>query len=386
MEEYLTYDLIHHIIGFQSVILLIMISNIWITRRARRHLPPKSFPLVSVLVPARNEARNITDCVHSLLAQDYPSFEILVLDDQSTDSTRTILQEIGDQYTNLIILDGKPKPSGQIGKSWACTQLAQQAKGELLLFTDADTFHKPDSLKSVVTSMIGEKADLLTGFPSQQAHTWGEKLLVPFFSWAMICFNPLWVAYQLRLPELSSAVGQMMLFRREAYFTIGGHAGVNTSLIDDLALARLIKSHGLRWRVTQIADTVSCRMYHNSREAYNGFVKNIFAAFDYHLLPCVFVFTWLFVMFWTPLIVLPLMIFGFAPLPNHLEIWACIGLSTLLWSVPYRYIGFPLYMAILYPVTILANIAVAFQSIRCTIAGKLSWKDRPLAKQNWKWL
>ncbi|MEJ2486637.1 MAG: hypothetical protein P8Y68_12975, partial [Anaerolineales bacterium] len=76
MEEYLTYDLIHHIIGFQSVILLIMISNIWITRRARRHLPPKSFPLVSVLVPARNEARNITDCVHSLLAQDYPSFEI----------------------------------------------------------------------------------------------------------------------------------------------------------------------------------------------------------------------------------------------------------------------------------------------------------------------
>ena len=127
-------------------------------------------------------------------------------------------------------------------------------------------------------------------------------------------------------------------------------------------------------------------MYDSSREAYDGFVKNLFAAFDCRLLPYGFVFTWLFIMFWGPIIVLFLMLMGFAPLAAPVDISVCIGFSILLWLVPYLEIKLPFTLAFLYPATILANIFVAFQSCRYTIAGYLSWKDRQIAKQKWKWL
>ncbi len=100
-----------------------------------------------------------------------------------------------------------------MGKNWACSRLAQQAGGELFFFTDADTFHRPQTLRAMVTALMGEQADLLTGFPRQEMHTWGERLLVPFFSWAFYCFYPLALAYRMRMPALTVAVGQRMLFR-----------------------------------------------------------------------------------------------------------------------------------------------------------------------------
>jgi len=386
MEKYLTHDLILHIIGFQSVILLIILSNIRITRRARRHLPLLIFPQVSILVPARNEERNIYTCVRSLLAQDYPFFEVLVLDDQSTDNTRIILEEIATSNPKLSVLDGLFSPEGLIGKSWACAQLADQAKGELFFFTDADTFHQPHTLKAAVTALIGENADLLTGYPHQEVGSWGERLLVPFFSWALTCFNLLWLAYRLRLPALSGAVGQMMLFRREAYFTIGGHRRISTSIVDDFALARHIKSSGLRWRVAHISDLISCRMYQGSREAYNGFVKNLFAAFEFRLLPYLFAFSWLTIMFWTPLLVLLQFLLGHAPLAHLQDLSVCIILSLSLWLIPYLNIQVPFYLAFLYPITILAKFVVALQSLRHVITGNISWKGRNIAAQKWKWL
>lgn len=386
MEKYLTHDLILHIIGFQSVILLILLSNIWITRRARRHLPPPAFPLVSILVPARNEERNISACVYSLLAQDYPAFEVLVLDDQSIDNTRAILEKIATANPKLTIIDGLLSAEGQIGKSWACSQLADQAKGELLFFTDADTDHQPHTLKAAVTALIGENADLVTGYPRQAIGSWGERFLVPFFSWAMTSFNPLWLAYQLRLPALSGAVGQMMLFRREAYTTIGGHRRVGSSIVDDFALVRNIISYGLRWRVAFISDLISCRMYQGSREAYNGFLKNFFAAFEFRLLPYLFSFAWLIIAFCSPLFILALVLLGQAPLAHMQDLFVCIVLSFLIWLIPYLNIRLPFYLAFFYPITILIVFVVALQSLRHTIAGSNSWKGRNISKQSWRWL
>src|SRR5512136_978570 len=142
MTTYFTHDLVLHLIVFQAVMLVILLDNIWITRRARRHSPPQEFPMVSVLVPARNEERNITICVQSLLAQDYPCFEVLVLDDQSTDGTRGILERIAGSHSELRLLDGEPPSDELVGKNWACYQLARQARGDLLFFTDADTWHR----------------------------------------------------------------------------------------------------------------------------------------------------------------------------------------------------------------------------------------------------
>jgi len=386
MVNYFTHNLILHLIIFQTIILLIFISNFLITHLARQHSPSVTFPMVSILVPARNEEKNIDRCIQSLLAQDYPNFEVLVLDDQSTDNTRSILEKLSQTHSKLKVLDGEPPSGNQVGKNWACSQLARKAQGELLFFTDADTFHQSETLKTIVAALEGEQADLLTGFPRQEVQTWGERFLVPFFSWAMICFNPLALAYRLRLPALSGALGQMMLFRREAYLTIGGHEGVSSSIVDDLMLARNIKSYGLRWRVIYIADLISCRMYCSSRDAFNGFVKNLFAAFDFRLLPFLFIFIWLAVMFWEPLIILIFMIFGQTPHIQAGYLYTCLGLSVILWLLPYIYMGIPYGLALLYPVTILAIEWVAFSSLRNSLIGNLSWKDRKITGSHWKWI
>ncbi len=386
MNDYFTHDLIYHLIFFQTIILLIVLSNIWIIRRVRHHSHPFVFPMVSVLIPARNEERSIADCVRSILAQDYPSFEVLVLDDQSSDGTRAILEQMAISRPKLRIILGEPPSGNQVGKNWACSQLARQAQGELFFFTDADTLFRSDMLKTIVTTLMGEQGDLLTGFPRQEVHTWGERLLVPFFSWAFLCFIPLAIAYKFRLPFLSMAVGQMMLFRREAYWAIGGHERINTSVVDDMSLARQIKAKRLNWRVSYIADLVSCRMYHSSRDAMDGFTKNLFAAFDYRLLPFLFAFLWLMVMFWEPLIIGVLIVSGWVAHAYPSAVVACLALSMILWLIPYMEMKIPFFLAFLYPVTILANSGVAFRSLVHSLGGRITWKGRTIAKTRWKWL
>lgn len=385
MAEYFSHGLIHGLIVFQVILLVVILSNAWFLHRAHRHTPLSVLPMISILVPARNEERNIANCVHSLLAQDYPSFEIIVYDDQSTDATLAILEQIARKQPRLKVMEGTPLPEGMVGKGWACAQLARQARADLLLFTDADTLHQPQALRIIVTALIGEKADLLTGFPRQELHSWGERLLVPFFSWALYCFNPLGLAYRLRIPALSSAIGQMMLFRQEAYQAIGGHERVADSIIEDLMLARRIKSAGLRWRFMNITDIVSSRMYHGNREAYDGFSKNLFAAFDFHLLGYCFAYLWLAYTFLEPLIILTLSAFGKAPLARVDELATCIGLSLLVWLIPYLDLHIPFYLAFLYPINMLAIEVVAFRSLYLTLTGHLSWKDRTLSRQPWKW-
>jgi chlorobactene glucosyltransferase len=386
MADYLSHSLVLHLIIFQVLILLVILSNIRLLHQARRYAPPPAFPKVTIMVPARNEENKIAGCILSLLAQDYPSFEILVLDDQSSDGTRIILEQIANLEPTLKILAGKSPPDGLLGKNWACVQLAQQAQGDLLFFTDADTLHHPQTLRASVTALLGAQVDMLTGFPRQEVHSWGERLMVPFFSWATLCFIPLELAYRLQLPALSSGVGQMMLFRREAYEAIGGHDRLGLSIVDDLMLVRRIKAAGLRWRVAYVADLIRCRMYRNSRDAFHGLEKNLFAAFGFRLLPFSLVFFWLGVMFWEPLIVLGLMFFGHAPQARANELAACIGISLLLWLIPYIELGIPFHLTFLYPITLLANEVVAFQSLRLSLAGRLTWKGRKLTKPHWRWL
>ena len=386
MATYLTHGLIISFIFFQLVVLGFILSNILVLHRARLHVPPNDLPTVSILVPARNEENSIELCIQSLLAQDYPSYEVIALDDQSSDGTLTMLEQIASSQPRLKVLAGTPPPEGISGKNWACAHLADQSKGDLLLFTDADTVFKPHSLRLIVSSMSGEQADLLTGFPRQHVHTWGERLLVPFFSWAVLCFIPLWLAYRLRMPVLSSAVGQMMLFRREAYRKIGGHENLGPLIVDDLVLARRIKAADLRWRVMNVSDLITCRMYHGSREAFDGFSKNLFATFDFHVSVFLFVYIWLGMLFLEPLIILAALALGQAQTARLSELVICIGLSLLLWLIPFFEMGVPLPLGLIYPLTILANEVVAFQSLRLSLVGRLSWKGRPLGRPKWKWL
>jgi chlorobactene glucosyltransferase len=386
MTNYFTHGMIMSFIYFQAVVLIIILSNIILLHRPRHQYKPVNFPSVSILVPARDEEKSISKCIHSLLGQDYPNYEVIVLDDQSSDDTVTILKRIEIDDPRLKVLSGSPPPEGFTGKNWACAQLAQNAQGDLLLFTDADTEFQPQALRKIVKAMVGEEADLLTGYPRQELGSWGERLLVPFFLWAVLCFSPLWLAYRLKIPTLSTAVGQMMLFRREAYQKVGGHAALGAVIVEDIALARSIKRACLSWRVLNITDLISCRMYLGSQEAFDGFAKNLFATFDFRLGEFLFVYFWLGALFLEPLIILAAKLFRITPTASYCELAICIGFSVLIWCITYWELKLPLILGLIYPITMIANERAAFQSLMFSLSGRLSWKGRPLPRPKLKLL
>lgn len=378
---------IGYLILFQAVLLLISLANAATLRRARRHPTPARLPRVSVLVPARNEEANIGRCVASLLAQDYPDLELLVLDDGSTDATRAILEALAASDARLRVLEGQPLEAGWLGKAWACAQLAARATGELLYFTDADTAHVPAALRTAVTALEGEGAGLLSGFPRQEVVTWGEKLIVPFFFWRALCFVPLRRAYRAGRPGRPGrrgsayAVGQMLLFRRSTYEALGGHAAVRATITEDLAFAQRAQAAGQRWRMINAVDLVSCRMYRSGREARAGFSKNLFAAFDFRLAPYVGAWLWVAWMFLGPLASLVLYAVGAAPPGTPLGLLlACVAVALALWVIPYRQLGLPLHAAALYPLAVLAMEGVALRSLVLSLTGGLAWKGRTLGR------
>lgn len=239
-------------------------------------------PLVSILVPARNEALNIERCVRSLLQQNYGAYEILVLDDGSTDTTPEILRSLARESDGrLRILTGVPLPDGWHGKTWACHQLGCQAKGELLLFTDADTMHQPDSLCRSVGALQDSGADMLSLTPLQELGSFWEKLVVPMVYFILLCYLPLRFVRTSRNPAFSFANGQFILFRKAMYDGINGHEAVKSNIVEDVWLCMAVKKAGGIVAPFNGRDIVSCRMYRNAREVWEGFSKNLFAGLGY---------------------------------------------------------------------------------------------------------
>lgn len=368
------------------MLVLIALSNLRALRRLGEYPLPSGFPSLSVLIPARNEEANIQPCVRSLLAQEYPDFEILVLNDNSTDRTGRELAALAPQSDLLRVLRGKPLPPDWLGKHWACHQLARAPKGELLLFTDADTRHHPMALRDVVAALLAEEADLLTALPQQEVVSWAEQLIVPVLPWSIFSFLPIGLAHRLRWPALSAAAGQLMLFRRQAYEQVGGHSAVRQHGTDDLALARKIKAQGLRWRLVDGGRRIRCRMYGSFHEVYEGLSKNLFAAFEYHLLLFVLIWLWLGLVFWEPLVVLALAMTG-NPVGRLSTLLAAnaVGASLLLWGISHWRFGFPLYLAFSYPVSILLTVIIAIRSMILAIFGRATWKGRTLVRHRIRW-
>ena len=159
-------------------------------------------------------------------------------------------------------------------------------------------------------ALLTEGADLLTAFPRQEVVTWSEKLVVPFLPWSLLSFLPLALAYRVRSPALCAAIGQYMLFRRAAYEQIGGYAAVRADAVDDIALGRRIKAHGLRWRMAKATRDVRCRMYRDASQVFEGFSENLFAGFGYRVLPFVFVWLWIGIVFLQPAFMVLLAVAG----------------------------------------------------------------------------
>lgn len=387
---------------FLVILLLIGLSNLRAMRRLgddeqrsivrRRSMasPLRTWPTVSVLVPARNEERNIAACVTSLVSQGYPHYEVLVLDDESTDGTGQVLARIETALAArsdvswsgqaLRVLQGSAKPDGWLGKHWACHQLAQQARGDILVFADADTEHHPATLRDAVALLTAEQADFLSALPRQIVKTWSERLIIPFLPWALWSFFPLALAHHVRLPGLTAAIGQFMMVRRTAYDAVGGYEAIRTEVVDDFALARRITTQGYRWRLVDGTNRITCRMYRSFEEVLRGFGKNLYALFGRNSVLFFFVWLWLVILFWEPLVVIGVHLAGGPVWPESLRAaLATVAASLVLWAFSNRRFRLPQRQTPLYPLTILLAAIIAFYSLVSAFTGRTTWKGRVIS-------
>ncbi len=234
-------------------------------------------PFVSVLIPARDEAARIAATVRRLLAQNYPRFEVIVLDDASRDGTAAAARAAVGGDPRLRLLTGAELPAGWLGKNWACAQLAEAARGEVLVFTDADVEWSPGALTALMAYFQASRADMASVWPTQRTHTWAERLVVPLMALTVVGYLPVVGVHYLPFVSMAAANGQCLAFRREAYRLLGGHEGVKASIIEDITLARRAKRLRLRLRLADGDGLIACRMYAGWPEVRDGYAKNILA-------------------------------------------------------------------------------------------------------------
>ena len=339
-------------------------------------------PLVSVIVPARNEAHNIERLLRSVTAMEGVRFEVLVVDDRSGDGTGELARTAGPgRAERLEVVAGKPLPEGWMGKPWACRQGAERARGDLLLFTDADTVHGPHLLVRAVAELQAEQADALTVAGRQLMESFWERLVQPQIFMSMI----------FRYPDLSDPIprhrwrsaianGQYILFRREAYEALGGHEAVKDAVVEDLRLAQILVRDGWRFRIRRAEDALATRMYRSLGELVAGWSKNVVLG-GLQTLP-----RWLrpvtppaMLLVGVTLWLAPPVAFGLALIgvgPDGLLAWAAAVTagSALFWAAVTARFGAPWPYGLLYPV----GAAVGSYIVSRSWLGmdRVEWKGR----------
>lgn len=235
----------------------------------RRPVPGPVRSTVSVLVPARDEAANLGECLRTI---DGPVAELLVLDDGSVDGTAMIARAHG-----ATVLTGAPLPPGWLGKPHACRQLAAAARGEVLVFLDADVRLRPGAIAAAVHLLETAGLDLVSPHPRQLAVSAAERLVQPLLPWSILTTLPVRVAERSRRPALAAANGQFLVVRRAAYERAGGH--LPDAVLDDLALVRAVKRSGGRCAIADGTDLAWCRMYQGWTSLRDGYSKSLWSAF-----------------------------------------------------------------------------------------------------------
>jgi len=373
------------ILIFILVQILILLTNSCLMKSLDYYREIGERPLISVLIPARNEEENIKKCVDSFINQDYENLEIIVFDDNSNDLTLSILKELKSE--RLKIINSESIPDNWTGKNWACHQLSKHSKGEYLFFTDADTIHHRKTLTYAISAMSMENIDLMTAIIKMELKSFGEKITIPVTIWSILTILPLTIAYLFPKSKwFVAANGKFMLFRKNAYKKIGGHKAIKDEIVDDMALAKLIKNNGLKWRIFNASNFVSSRMYNGFKESLQGFTKNFFGLFEYKILISSFIWYWMLNITYRPIFeVIFLSSLKHFSL-NFLISFSSIFLFYLLWLFTSIKSKLPKHIALLYPLIILTSVYIHFRSMIFTLTGRIEWKGRSLQRRKLKFI
>ena len=338
----------------------------------------KTPPLVSILIPARNEAENISRCLKSLLRQDYTNLEIIVLNDSSTDNTSKVVEGIAKKDSRIRLVEGAPLEDGWTGKNFASHQLSKLAKGEYFIFTDADTVHFPNSISSAFGALINTKIDALSIYPRQLMVTFWERMSVPIINIALQCFLPFILIKKTKGPLICTAIGQFMMFKKEAYEKAGGYESIKGHLVDDIQMSKRIKKAGYKFMVFDGKNTIFCRMYKNLNGVVVGLTKSMYPAFNGNVV-ALFSLTGIFsVSLLIPFIMLPLgaFVFDWSSAVIRLMIIQVIVVLVIKTMLAIRYKQ-KMIDIVLTPVSMAIIDALIFISFFQAKYGEgLTWKDR----------
>ncbi len=279
-----------------SVVILISLSFLFIINLINILFQKKIFnlkneitfkPFISVLIPVRNEEENIEQCVKSVLEQSYDNYELIVLNDNSTDKTDEILSRISNprfQYKT-----GKEKPEDWVGKNFACHQLYQSAKGGYLLYIDADTKLEKNAISGIISFTEIYNPDLVSLMPKEEAVTFWEKITIPMLHFTVLTLLPMPLVEHTKKESLTMSNGQFMFFKKSFYEYIGGHESLKNKIVEDVWLGRKVKKSGGKLIFANGTDIISCRMYTSYNEIVEGFSKNIFPGLSFSFFGLVFV-------------------------------------------------------------------------------------------------
>jgi chlorobactene glucosyltransferase len=357
-----------------------------ISRYNRAFFAKNDAPLVSILIPARNEEKNISRCLKMILKQDYPNFEVIVLDDNSCDRTYEIVEEFSKKDQRVKIFKGTQLKKGWMGKNYACHQLSGYANGRYLIFTDADTLHVGNSISHSMNSLMLHKLDALSVYPRQIMVTIHERMSVSFINFAIVLFMPLLLVKKAKGPLFATAIGQFFLFERETYFKMGGHEVVKGEILEDIHISKAVKKAGYKFMVFDGKKDIYCRMYRNLKEVIVGFNRFIFAAFDFNSAMITICFFFLLGLFLMPFIYLPLgfFVFGWNGLPINLLIYQIIVILIIRTTLAIRFRS-KIFDILLHPLMMVYIFALAFSSILHSKTGMgILWKGRTYEGKNLK--
>ncbi len=235
--------------------------------------------LVSILIPVRNESQTILQLLESLSNQDYLQYEVLILDDSSTDTTYQVVEEFCRSREKFSVIRSTPLPDGWVGKNFACHQLAEAARGQYLMFLDAGSTVQNGLINNAIHRMKYSRLSLLSLFPNQEMKTFGERLVVPLMHYLLLNLLPLRLVRLSGSSSFAAASGQFMLFESATYREHEWHSAVRARPVEDVEIMRLVKGLGFHGEALLANGFITCRSYRNLREAVQGFSRKILSGF-----------------------------------------------------------------------------------------------------------
>ncbi len=319
MIEFLTY-ISFGFIGMQLV--NVVINFIFLEKIGTTKILNKK--LISVLIPARNEEKNIADLLSTLSKIKNDNLEILVYDDESTDNTAKIVKKFSINDNRIKLINPNALPENWLGKNHACYQLSKKASGEYFLFIDADVKLHGNIISDTVFYLEKYNLGLLSIFPIQIQKTIGEKVTVPIMNYILLTLLPLILVRKSPFKSHSAANGQFMLFKSDIYRKFSPHKLFKDCYVEDIVISKFLKEQKIKIACITGENRVKCRMYNNYKEALNGFSKNIFMFYGNK--PALAFIFWIFACFGF----VPVLIFKYSYLIIYLTL---IVLIQILYSI-----------------------------------------------------